>query len=478
MTKLFNTAKIHILLQPIFLIFGFLWNSFLTKNLSVNDFGLFSLSLTLFSILSIFANFGMSGGLMRYIPYYEEKKKYNALKNVYYYSIFLPLAIGIVFYFFTILLKDIIEKHFIDDFGSIVNILGLYIILNAFISSQMKISITNGDFLYTKIHELIWHKIFPLGFLFLLAFYKKITIVEVAYIYIIGYILFSIIFLKNNYNYFSKINLKKFKRIFDKNFFKYSFYSSLSGLVSMLYMWSDNIMIGYFLSNYEVGIYSAIFLVAVIVRNFWYMAFVPILLPVLTRYIARGDRINTKITYDILQRTLFLLTIPLFLIFLYFGEKIISLIYTNEYLEGMPTLYALIFLYLLTIFFGYATYVINAYGDTKVTFKITIMSLIVNFILNIIFIPKFGIIGAAVATGISELLYAVICYYVVYKRYKLYINSKLIYFILLTITTLYVLYLLDSTIQLPVLVVFMVAYLMYSYITFKEVLILYKKGDN
>ena len=246
MTKIFNTAKIHILLQPIFLLFGFLWNSFLTKNLTVSDFGLFSLSLTVFSILSIFANFGMAGGLMRYIPLYEEQNKLNSLKNVYYYSLLFPLLLGSLFYILVLFFQNSIELNFIENFSSVANILGVYIVLNAFVSSQMKIAITKGDFLYTKLHELFWHKIFPLSALFVLSLFGKITLIEVAYLYIFGYLFFAMIFSKKVYSYYKKIELKGFKKSLNKEYFKYSFYISLSGLVSMLYMWSDNLMIGYF----------------------------------------------------------------------------------------------------------------------------------------------------------------------------------------------------------------------------------------
>ncbi len=478
MIRLFNTAKIHIILQPIFLIFGFLWNSFLTKNLTVSDFGLFSLSLTLFSILSIFANFGMSAGLMRYIPLYEEKQKLNALKNVYYFSLFLPLVVGGFFYFLIVLFQGSLESAFIEDFTSLANILGIYIVLNAFVSSQMKIAITKGNFLYTKLHELVWHKVFPLVALYVLSLYVKITIVQVAYIYLAGYLFFALIFSKKIYSYYQKIELKKFKKIFNKDYFKYSFYISLSGLVSMLYMWSDNIMIGYFLNNYEVGIYSAVFLVAVIVRNFWYMAFVPILLPILSRYIAKKEIQNIKTTYDLLQRTLFILTIPLFLIFLYFGDELISLIFTIEYLVGMSSFYTLIFLYLLTIFFGYASYIISAYGDSKILFKVTLVSLAVNFLLNIVLIPKLGIIGAAIATGASELVYALICYFLTYKRYNLFIDSKIIYGLFISIISIFFLHIFDSNLEFIMLGLFLITYVIYSFIISKKVILLYKKGDK
>lgn len=79
--------------------------------------------------------------------------------------------------------------------------------------------------------------------------------------------------------------------------------------------------------------------------------------------------------------------------------------------------------------------IFTAYKDTKIMGSTTIVAAVLNIVINLIFIPMFGIYAASFSTLISNIVvYA-------YRRYKLknYINLKsrinILYYALLTITT-------------------------------------------
>ncbi|EGA63701.1 polysaccharide biosynthesis C-terminal domain-containing protein [Vibrio brasiliensis] len=419
MKEIFSTARLHVLLQPVFLMCGFFWNSFLTKTISVDSYGLFTLSLTIFSILSITANLGSAGGVMRFIPLYQESNSQHLLKNVYRLSIFIPLTLSLLLYGILYVGKRTIDENFVFGFSEVFPILGLYIIINSVGSSLMKISITNGDFLRTKLNELFFQKVLPILLLCIVSILHIPGLKVVITVFIVcnlASLFYWVILIRK---YYQSIPTKDKGLKLDKEFLRFSILSGISSILSMIYLWSDNILIGFYMENYDVGLYGAMFIVAVIVRNFWFMAFTPILLPVLTKYIVRKEHSEVIQTFETLQKILVALTLPVATVFLVGGDYLISLMYTDEYLNGLSAFQTLVLLYTVCICFGYSSYVVSAEGRADVIFKLTVFTLVINIVLNMILIPKYGLIGAAIATGMSEVVFSLSCFAFIRRKYKI-----------------------------------------------------------
>lgn len=104
--------------------------------------------------------------------------------------------------------------------------------------------------------------------------------------------------------------------------------------------------------------------------------------------------------------------------FLLFAEIAIRVVYGSDYMQAATLLRALIPYYALAGISNFYASFMDLRG--KVGFRsICYLSVaLINFVLNYLWIPKFGVLGAAVATDISILPYSVMTIIVSYREWK------------------------------------------------------------
>ena len=102
------------------------------------------------------------------------------------------------------------------------------------------------------------------------------------------------------------------------------------------------------------------------------------------------------------QTTKGLIIISLFTFLTYFfGGKYILLLWGSEFLESFWILIIISLGQLFNVSTGCTGFFLMMTGHEKLIGKITFISLLINLTLNFIMIPKFGAIGAALATSFT-----------------------------------------------------------------------------
>lgn len=204
-----------------------------------------------------------------------------------------------------------------------------------------------------------------------------------------------------------KINgysLKKWRGSFlkAKGLLKDSWPLILSGIVVMLYMRIDQIMLGEMVGDDAVGVYSA----AVRLSEMWY--FVPIaIVSSIYPSIIELKKTNERIYHENLQKLYNLMvwiSVSVAIPMAFFSNNIIRLLYGPEYKGAGPILSILIWAG-IAVFLGVASskyLLVENY--TRLSFYRTLIGAVVNILLNLVLIPAYGPIGAAIATLISYFL--------------------------------------------------------------------------
>ncbi|MCD4770581.1 MAG: flippase [Bacteroidales bacterium] len=211
---------------------------------------------------------------------------------------------------------------------------------------------------------------------------------------------FTMIFLfyffrKEDFN----ISLQYFKIEKGIELLKESWPLIFSGVFAIIYLQIDKIMIGEMLSSYEVGQYS----VAARLSSLWF--FIPLVirqsvLPVFVNAKNQNEDIYYKrlnSMFSIMVFISYLIVIPFFLL----SNKIIYVLYGSQYNEAGDVL--AIHIFSLIFFFigiGRGLWVVNE-SYFKFDLVNNIGAGILNIILNLLLLPKLGIIGAAYATLVS-----------------------------------------------------------------------------
>lgn len=184
-----------------------------------------------------------------------------------------------------------------------------------------------------------------------------------------------------------------------KNLLKDSWPLMLSGIAISIYMKIDQVMIKNMLDAKAVGNYA----VAVRLSEVWY--FIPMVITnSLFPAIINAKKISEKLYYERLQKLYSLmiwLAIGIAIPATFLANNIIRLLFGIQYQYAASVLRIHVWAGVF-VFLGVASgqYLI-AENYTKISFLRTFIGAVVNVILNIILISKYGINGAAMATVIS-----------------------------------------------------------------------------
>jgi len=118
---------------------------------------------------------------------------------------------------------------------------------------------------------------------------------------------------------------------------------------------------------------------------------------------------------------------------IYFSEETIRLLTTSDFYPAMYVVPLYVYYYLFDIMGMLAVNQIMHAEKLSFLLPPTIVSIFLNITLNIIFIPKYGFIGACVATTIAALLSVLVTFHYGNKFYPLPIKNKKIFYLYLLI---------------------------------------------
>jgi len=407
--KLIYGSLITFSLNPIIFFFGFLWNMILTRILTPFDVGRYSLCITIFGILAAISNLGIDSFLFRHYPLLDKNTDIKGRRFLLLISIFFPFLSGILsgtfIFIFRYKINDILNTH-------LDNLLNIFLIALPFYTvsySLIKALLAEGYAFRAQLVNLLSTRLIPFSILLSLLKFKKIyNVNDVALIYSISVILMFIVSI-----YWVNKYVCSFKGPFDKIFtikeiFAFSIPIMFSSLFSIMFLWSDNLMLGILSSSDNVAYYNMSYLLSAMIKNFSLLAIQTLLLPILMKYYGESKNDNIVEVYGITSRLAFLISVPIALFFIIYRKEMLVYIFGNKYIIGHRVLEILSIMFLIRVSIGPISTIAIAYAKTPWIMISTFIVLILNVLGNYILIPLIGIAGAALCTGSSEILSAIL----------------------------------------------------------------------
>ena len=212
-------------------------------------------------------------------------------------------------------------------------------------------------------------------------------------------ILFLFLFSLKSFNFL--INNKIWSA--GKNLLLFSLLLFPSAIAGFLDKKIDIFFVNYLLEKDQVAVYSYainLALMMLLLGN----SISRVTFPKLSHAFSENNKsVINKIYLDSLNFSFFVLSGGS-LIVLFHLKQIISIILPDIYLDLIPSFSLLVILIVLMASFSSVGTIFTSFGKPLYNLMPIICSLSVNIILNIILIPKFGILGAAIATGSSYML--------------------------------------------------------------------------
>jgi len=400
--------------------FGYLSRMIIARWLGPGDYGLISLGFAVMSIFMVLSSLGFDAGLKRYISYYKGKGDSKRMKGSIISSIKVTLVSSIIITAILYINAEWIATEFFND-EKFIPVLKIFIIGIPFYTLTKKfVSATIGfqEVKYQVYTEYIFKDTFKLVFIASLIFLGFGTIgAAVGWVVsIIGMFFLSLYFLEKKVFSISNQELKPVPM--EKELFIFSFPLIFAGLAALITSWTDTIMLGYFTTSQEVGIYNVAMPTARLLTMILGV-FGLIFVPVASEMFSRNYIENLREIYSSVTKWIFSIVIPLFLLMILYSESIIRIMFSNDYIEGALAMKILAFGYFIVCVTGPTSQILHVYGRTPLVMYGSFLGAVTNFILNFFLIPIYGINGAAVATSFSLALMNALNLVFVYRISKM-----------------------------------------------------------
>jgi O-antigen/teichoic acid export membrane protein len=383
--------------------------------------GVYSTSWTILLISAVIAKMGFDTSIVRFIA--ENKMRKNVAQAAAVYRSMLKVLVISALCTGSLI---IIAAPFLDDwfFSSEINRIA-EIRLVGFGVFLLSIMSFNAES-FRGLKKITLYSFFQNGTIYfftliiILAFYlfspTNIRFIIMALVTaILLMVLISFYFVKRNRFFYAGDFTGKQSAYKLRSIFLVSFPMLLSNSLFFVMNWTDILMLSAFTSESLVGIYSTCVKIAA-VNAVALVAINSIASPKFAEFYASKDMIGLK--RFVKQTTMLNLSIsmPAFLAILFLPEFLLS-IFGEEFIEGVKVLLLLAAGQLFNAFCGSTMPLLNMTGKEKTGRNILFLGAVVNFALNYLLIPRFGMMGAAMATTSSTVLWNALAVFFIHKYY-------------------------------------------------------------
>jgi O-antigen/teichoic acid export membrane protein len=179
---------------------------------------------------------------------------------------------------------------------------------------------------------------------------------------------------------------------------RYSLPLTFAGIIYTTVWQLDYFVIGYFLPTAKVGIYRV---ATQLTSNLVVVsaALTPVYKPMIAEVKRDSPLVGQR--YKLATRWITMFTLPLIIVLAIAPKTYLSLLFTPEYAVAGTTVLVLCLGYLSNALGGPEGAMLEGLGHTRLSFINSIILIIVNFTLDVLLVPRYGILGAAIGTSIA-----------------------------------------------------------------------------
>ncbi|MDD2870842.1 MAG: oligosaccharide flippase family protein [Candidatus Gracilibacteria bacterium] len=384
---------------------GYIIKVILSNDLSVEEIGVLYGIISLITLVAGFNDFGMTESLNKFLPQYITEKRYDKVKALLLYALGTQMVTAIIIFFIFFFGANYIGTNYFkyNDAIEAIKIFSFYFILMNIFQVIGTFFMSVQDTLYSKIGELA-RMLFVLLFILTLFLNGKGTLINYSYAWLIGLIIGIIVGYILFYNKYYKIYLKGIKADisskFYKKIFKYAIFVFIGAQASTILGQIDMQMIIYMLGSKDAGLYSN-YLSLIGIPFLIITPIFGLLFPIFSEMYSKGEIERINLVKNIFEKNFLGIGIAINILFFLFGEIIAYIFFGEKFImSGTIIKYSALFLafnFLLQINFN----LLASIGKVKERVVIISYAIIINFILNLVFIKLLGVVGSALATGIG-----------------------------------------------------------------------------
>jgi O-antigen/teichoic acid export membrane protein len=393
-------VSITFIASIVMLFCSFLFKPILVYFLFAEGLGLWTMTITINELFLFLGCIGIPGAITKYVAEYgdDEDARHQIFSCGIVNLFVIGLVVGVILYFFSAHIADIFGM---PELKNLIEIIAIF-----FPFSMILVSLTSLLTGLRKMKLLAYVNIFS----------AVLSIVLVLLPILLGWgikgavlgsslttLLTTVITIYLAKDYLANFSLINYMQT-SKKILRFGSTTTTAGALGQIMHKADIIMIGYFLSTTEVGIYSVALALA---RMIWMFpkAISRVSYPAMSEYWGNRNTQALKKMVDKATKYTACVLLPIGLLLFMFSNDIISIIFSKiDPLLASPPLRILL---VGTLFHGVIVPIGAIFASTEKLRIILLQAVIVaisNIILNVMLIPIYGIVGAAIATTTSLII--------------------------------------------------------------------------
>jgi len=394
----------------------FLMIIYITNKFGASEYGAFTFAMSIFLMVNLVFRYGFDIYMQKEVALLEEKKKYltgiSQFINVTYFSvvslIIVTVLVEIVLYNFSMNI-DTLKYNYLSVmflFSFLYAIMWIFTYYYRGIG-RGKTSVFNLEILFPIIQII---SIYGLSELNLQVYLILIYSFSIAMLFSILVYIFNIKERIKNLIFYSKKTLPKLQI----KHIKQSYPFLLVSMSTMILAWTDIFVISYFETNENIGIYSVVTKIGLLML-FPASAVIIYFSNKVVVFINKRNYTKLNKYFKIATFGLFTISLLMFIVINYYNEYLLFL-FGDVFTSATTTLLIFTFAQLINGTTGVFESIFLM-SDLKYLFmKLNTIMIIVNIFLNIPLIYFYGINGAATATLVVISINKVIQLYIINKK--------------------------------------------------------------
>lgn len=389
----------------------------LARGLGVDGYGIYSYILAIMIVLVVVADLGMSTLVLRQFAAYHSQCHWGLMRGLLVRSIQLVFLISIVLVVLALFIVEDISSQALRIAGDLV--IWALVLFPLLTFTKLIASMLQGlqHVVKAQTIEGLIRPIFVLSgvsgvFYIYPAMRLPHYVVVIQVVCAVGVLLLAMTLLRQ---YLPKKVYTAKSEYHSRQWLMSALPLTIIGGVGVLNSQTDILMLGFFTSPEEVGIYSVAVQGSALVA-FGLHAANAVIAPQLSRLYVQADyaRLQRLVTYS--ARAVLLTALPIALAFCLIGGKVAGWVFGPEFTASQTPMAILAVGQLVNAAMGSVGFLLNMTGHEKDVARTLVFATGLNILLNYFLIPQYGVNGAAVATAISIVIWNIVLCRLVKQR--------------------------------------------------------------
>jgi len=384
-------------------VVGFAVQIVLTRGLGPALYGIYSLGHVVLQVAREIGTLGLQNGVVRFGAPYHERGAKSELKGTFLSTAGLGLGAGIGIGVLLFVFAPWLSERVFADTGYVqvlrIFACGLPFYVLTYLLSRMARAMGRMQ-LDVLLGSIIQPAIF-LGLIAVLLLYEQ-RLIPILYAFLASTVLAAGTSLYTIYRLFPPLFSSLTPEFEVRSLLRFSLPIIGVSLASIGLTYTDRVMLGMFGASEEVGIYQAAAKMSVQMR-FVLFAVTATFSPIISDLYHNGKRDDLRSLYADTVRWIILCTLPAAVLLITFAPQVMD-IFGPDFRAGASLLRVLALAYFLVAAVGSVGQMLQMTDHQDTVFAIDGGMALVNVGLNWVFIRSYGALGAALATGLTQVL--------------------------------------------------------------------------